>query len=43
MGCGAGRAIADIVAGRRPELDFEFTGQIQFDATPTLISLPARG
>ena len=43
MGCGAGRAIADIVAGRRPELDFEFTGQIQFDAAPTLISLPARG
>jgi D-amino-acid dehydrogenase len=26
MGCGSGRAIADIVSGRRPELDFPFTG-----------------
>lgn len=26
MGCGSGRALADIVSGRRPELDFAFTG-----------------
>jgi D-amino-acid dehydrogenase len=26
MGCGSGRAIAEIVSGRRPELDFAFTG-----------------
>jgi len=26
MGCGSGRAIADIVSGRHPELDFRFTG-----------------
>ncbi len=25
MGCGSGRAIAEIVSGRRPELDFAFT------------------
>nr|WP_036235953.1 D-amino acid dehydrogenase [Massilia sp. JS1662] len=26
MGCGSGRAIADLVSGRRPEVDFAFTG-----------------
>lgn len=26
MGCGSGRAIADIVSGRKPEVDFAFTG-----------------
>ncbi|WP_025916534.1 D-amino acid dehydrogenase [Herminiimonas sp. CN] len=26
MGCGSGRAIADIVSGRQPELDFSFAG-----------------
>jgi len=26
MGCGSGRAIADIVSGRRPQVDFAFTG-----------------
>ena len=26
MGCGSGRAIADIVSGREPEVDFRFTG-----------------
>jgi D-amino-acid dehydrogenase len=25
-GCGSGKAIADIVCGRKPELDFAFTG-----------------
>jgi len=26
MGCGSGRAIADIISGRQPEVDFAFTG-----------------
>jgi D-amino-acid dehydrogenase len=26
MGCGSGKAIADIVSGRRPDVDFRFTG-----------------
>jgi len=26
MGCGSGRALAEIVSGRQPELDFKFTG-----------------
>lgn len=26
MGCGSGRAIADIMSGRRPDVDFAFTG-----------------
>jgi D-amino-acid dehydrogenase len=26
MGCGSGRAVADIVSGRQPEVDFAFTG-----------------
>ncbi|HTH43812.1 MAG TPA: D-amino acid dehydrogenase [Oxalicibacterium sp.] len=26
MGCGSGRAIAEIVSGRQPEVDFRFTG-----------------
>jgi D-amino-acid dehydrogenase len=25
MGCGSGKAIADIISGHRPELDFAFT------------------
>jgi D-amino-acid dehydrogenase len=29
MGCGSGRAIADIVSGRRPDVDFAFTGGFQ--------------
>jgi D-amino-acid dehydrogenase len=43
MGCGSGRAIADLVAGRRPDLDFRFTGEVSGNAAPALISLPARG
>jgi D-amino-acid dehydrogenase len=26
MGCGSGKAIADIISGRRPDVDFAFTG-----------------
>ena len=42
MGCGSGRAIAEIVSGRRPDLDFAFTGIAQRDARPPLVSVPAR-
>ena len=36
--CGSGRAIADIVSGRVPEVDFAFTG---IDQTPKLVYSPA--
>jgi D-amino-acid dehydrogenase len=26
MACGSGRALADVIAGRKPQVDFEFTG-----------------
>jgi D-amino-acid dehydrogenase len=43
MGCGSGRAIADIVSGRRPDVDFEFIGVPHERLSPALISVPARG
>lgn len=43
MGCGSGRAIAEIVSGRRPDLDFAFTGMTSRDARTTMVSVPARG
>lgn len=33
MGCGSGRAIADIVCGRQPDLDFAFTGMPRREPT----------
>jgi D-amino-acid dehydrogenase len=42
MGCGSGRAIADIMSGRRPDLDFAFTGMGQPEQSPKLSALPAR-
>ncbi len=42
MGCGSGRAIADIISGRRPDLDFAFTGTTQTEHTPHLNAVPAR-
>ena len=41
MGCGSGRAIADIVSGRQPELDFAFTGMTSSNVTPFMIPAPA--
>ena len=41
MGCGSGRAIAEIVSGRQPELDFAFTGMNRTSVTPALIPAPA--
>jgi D-amino-acid dehydrogenase len=43
MGCGSGRAIADIVSGHRPEVDVEFIGLIRERVSPALTSVPARG
>ena len=43
MGCGSGRAIAEIVSGRRPDLDFAFTGMEQHDLRTPLVSVPAQG
>jgi D-amino-acid dehydrogenase len=40
MGCGSGRAIADIVSGRRPDVDFAFTGMARRDKLPTMLSVP---
>ncbi len=42
MGCGSGRAIADIVSGRRPDLDFAFTGMPADRVSLPLVSVPAR-
>ncbi len=42
MVCGSGRAIADIVAGRRPDVDFAFTGMPRRDKAPALLSIPVR-
>ncbi len=41
MGCGSGRAIAEIVSGRQPELDFAFTGMTRPASTPVMITAPA--
>ena len=41
MGCGSGRAIADIVSGRIPELDFAFTGMPRRVPHSRLAPLPA--
>jgi D-amino-acid dehydrogenase len=42
MGCGSGRAIADIVSGRHPEVDFAFTGLPQRRLAPQANASPAR-
>ncbi len=42
MGCGSGRAIADIVSGHRPDVDFAFTGITRRDYSPTIASVPVR-
>ena len=42
MGCGSGRAIADIMSGRRPDLDFAFTGMGHAEPPPRFNTVPAR-
>ncbi|MCA1323245.1 D-amino acid dehydrogenase [Herbaspirillum sp. alder98] len=41
MGCGSGRAIAEIVAGRVPEIDFAFTGLPRWNHGPQVIAQTA--
>jgi len=41
MGCGSGRALAEIVSGKKPEVNFAFTGMAQDRATPATRILPA--
>ncbi len=41
MGCGSGRAIADIVSGRHPEVDFAFTGLPRTKSGQIAAALPA--
>lgn len=40
MGCGSGRAIAEIISGRQPEVDFAFSGMVRPKFGPR-IGLPA--
>ncbi|MDB5764509.1 MAG: binding domain protein [Herminiimonas sp.] len=42
MGCGSGRAIAEIVSGRLPELDFAFTGLPRRKPGQVATSLPVQ-
>lgn len=37
MGCGSGRAIAEIISGRQPEVDFAFTGMPRHKAEQVLV------
>jgi D-amino-acid dehydrogenase len=41
MGCGSGRALAEIVSGKQPEVDFAFTGMSQERTHPATRILPA--
>ncbi|WP_019141666.1 D-amino acid dehydrogenase [Noviherbaspirillum massiliense] len=42
MGCGSGRAIAEIVSGRQPEVDFAFTGMPRHVRNPHPVTTPAQ-
>jgi D-amino-acid dehydrogenase len=42
MGCGSGRAIAEIVSGRRPEVDFAFTGMPRQAPQPLILPRPVQ-
>jgi D-amino-acid dehydrogenase len=42
MGCGSGRAIAEIISGRRPDVDFAFTGMPRSDGPQGAVSRPAQ-
>lgn len=42
MGCGSGRAIAEIVSGRIPDVDFAFTGMKQRKPVPVPVTTPLR-
>lgn len=42
MGCGSGRAIADIVDGRQPDVEFAFTGLPRRDTARSTLATTAR-
>ena len=42
MGCGSGRAIAEIVSGRMPDVDFAFTGIKRRKPVPVTVAKPLR-
>ncbi|AMO93893.1 FAD binding domain protein [Collimonas fungivorans] len=42
MGCGSGRAIAEIISGRRPEVDFAFTGMPRQTPQPLILPRPVQ-
>jgi D-amino-acid dehydrogenase len=42
MGCGSGRAIADIISGRKPDLDFAFTSTRPAEHVAELTAVTAR-
>ena len=42
MGCGSGKAIADIISGRQPEVDFAFTGMSRRRLSSPALSNPLR-
>ncbi len=42
MGCGSGRAIAEIVSGRIPDVNFAFTGMKRHRPVPVTVTAPLR-
>lgn len=42
MGCGSGRAIAEIVSGHMPDVDFAFTGMQRRKPVPVTVAVPQR-
>lgn len=42
MGCGSGRAIAEIVSGRIPDVNFAFTGMKRRKPVPVTVTAPVR-
>lgn len=42
MGCGSGRAIAEIVSGHMPDVDFAFTGMQRRKPAPVTVAVPQR-
>ncbi|GAC1322728.1 MAG: D-amino acid dehydrogenase [Collimonas sp.] len=42
MGCGSGRAIAEIISGRQPEVDFAFTGMPRQAPRPLILPRPVQ-
>ena len=43
MACGSGRALADVIAGRKPEVDFAFTAPVIASRSPGRGDAPRPG